>query len=38
LKWERFGLASTLQDTAPPTSELADRACEVFRKAGLKAY
>jgi hypothetical protein len=28
----------TLRDVAPPTAELAERACDVFRKAGLKAY
>jgi len=37
-KWERLGLNYTLRDVAPPTAELAERACDVFRKAGLKAY
>jgi pyruvate formate lyase activating enzyme len=37
-KWEKLGLDYTLKDTQPPTPELAERACEVFRKAGLKAY
>ena len=36
-KWERLGLDYGLRDTEPPTAELAERACEVFRKAGLKA-
>ena len=37
-KWERLGLEYTLKDTQPPTSELCERACEVFRKVGLKAF
>ena len=37
-KWERLGLDYTLKDVEPPTPEAAERACEVFRKAGLKAY
>jgi len=37
-KWERLGLEYTLKETQQPTSELCERACEVFRKAGLKAY
>jgi len=37
-KWERLGLDYTLRDTQPPTPEAADRACEVFRARGLKAY
>jgi pyruvate formate lyase activating enzyme len=37
-KWERLGLDYTLKDTEPPTAELAERACEVFRKVGLKAF
>jgi pyruvate formate lyase activating enzyme len=36
-KWERLGLDYTLKDVVPPTVEAAERACEVFRKAGLKA-
>jgi pyruvate formate lyase activating enzyme len=36
-KWERLGLDYTLGATAPPTAEAAERACEVFRKFGLKA-
>ena len=36
-KWERLGLEYTLKETQPPTSELCEQACEVFRKAGLKA-
>lgn len=37
-KWERLGLEYTLEDAQPPTAELCEQACEVFRKVGLKAY
>ena len=37
-KWERLGLDYTLKDVQPPSAEAAGNACEVFRKAGLKAY
>ena len=37
-KWERLGLDYKLGDVAAPTAELAERACEVLRKAGLTAY
>ena len=37
-KWERLGLAYTLAATEPPTTELCEQACEVFRKEGLKAF
>ena len=37
-KWERLGLEYTLKDTQQPTPELCEQACEVFRRAGLKAY
>ena len=36
-KWERLGLDYTLADSQAPTAELAEQACEVFRKVGLKA-
>lgn len=36
-KWERLGLEYTLKDVKAPSAELAERACEVFRKVGLKA-
>ena len=36
-KWERLGLDYTLKDVEPPMAEAAERACEVFRKAGLEA-
>jgi pyruvate formate lyase activating enzyme len=37
-KWERLGLDYTLKDVPPPSAAAAERACEVFRKAGLTAY
>ena len=37
-KWERLGLKYTLDHVEPPSVELAERACNVLRKAGLKAY
>jgi len=37
-KWERLGLAYTLAATEPPTTELCEQACEVFRREGLKAF
>jgi pyruvate formate lyase activating enzyme len=36
-KWEKLERAYTLADTQPPTVELCQRACDVFRKAGLTA-
>jgi pyruvate formate lyase activating enzyme len=37
-KWERLGLDYTLGDVQPPSPEATERACEIFRKAGLTAY
>ena len=37
-KWERLGLDYTLTSTEPPTTDLCEQACEVFRKEGLKAF
>jgi pyruvate formate lyase activating enzyme len=37
-KWERLGLEYTLRDVQPPTAEVAERACEVFRRVGLQAF
>ena len=37
-KWARLGLEYTLKDTEPPSVELTEQACEVFRRAGLAAY
>ena len=36
-KWERLGLAYTLENVKPPSAELTEQAREVLRKAGLKA-
>lgn len=37
-KWQRLGLEYTLNDTKPPTVEATERACRIFRDAGLAAY
>jgi pyruvate formate lyase activating enzyme len=37
-KWERLGMTYTLQDVQPPTHDAVERACAVFRAAGLKTY
>jgi pyruvate formate lyase activating enzyme len=37
-KWKRLGLEYTLEDTQPPTQELVDQTCTLFRNAGLKTY
>jgi pyruvate formate lyase activating enzyme len=37
-KWAKLGLDYTLADAEPPSTELVDRVCSVFREAGLKAY
>jgi pyruvate formate lyase activating enzyme len=37
-KWERLGLAYTLAATEPPTTDLCEQACEVFRREGLEAF
>ena len=37
-KWERLGLTYKLANVEPPSPELTEQACEVLRKAGLKAY
>ena len=37
-KWERLGLKYALGHVEPPTAELAEQACNVFRKVGLQAY
>jgi pyruvate formate lyase activating enzyme len=36
-KWERLGLKYTLEHAVAPTPDEAERACEIFRKAGLRA-
>ena len=37
-KWQRLGMEYTLENAQPPTVEVVERTCEIFRKAGLKAY
>jgi pyruvate formate lyase activating enzyme len=37
-KWTRLGLDYTLRDLEPPTNDLVDRTCRVFRDAGLNTY
>jgi len=36
-KWERLGLRYTLADVEPPTAEATERACALWRAAGLHA-
>jgi pyruvate formate lyase activating enzyme len=36
-KWERLGVPYTLDSVEPPSTELVERTCDVFRAAGLKA-
>jgi pyruvate formate lyase activating enzyme len=37
-KWKELGIEYALESTPPAPSEAAERACAVFRAAGLKAY
>ena len=37
-KWERLGINYALQDVAPPSHDLVERTCAIFRSAGLTAY
>ena len=37
-KWQRLGLEYTLDHAQPPTVEVVERTCDIFRKAGLKTY
>jgi pyruvate formate lyase activating enzyme len=37
-KWKELGLEYKLEHVEPPTSELVEQACAVFRAAGLKTY
>jgi pyruvate formate lyase activating enzyme len=37
-KWHQLGIPYTLEDVSPPGTELVERACAVFREAGLQAY
>ena len=37
-KWEKLGLDYTLADTQPPSVGATERACQIFRDAGLTAH
>jgi pyruvate formate lyase activating enzyme len=37
-KWKQLGIDYTLDEVQPPSSEAVERACTVFRSAGLKTY
>ena len=37
-KWKYLGLEYKLDDVQPPSPDAVERACAVFRSAGLKAY
>jgi len=37
-KWKELGLDYKLKDVEPPSIDLVERACNVYRSAGLKAY
>ena len=37
-KWHQLGIPYTLENVRPPEKELVERACAVFRSAGLQAH
>jgi pyruvate formate lyase activating enzyme len=37
-KWQRLGIEYTLENTQPPSPELAEHVCELFRAEGLQAF
>jgi pyruvate formate lyase activating enzyme len=37
-KWHRLGIEYTLDNAQSPTVEAVERACDIFRRVGLKAY
>jgi pyruvate formate lyase activating enzyme len=37
-KWQKLGLEYTLDATEPPSTDVVEEVCTVFRTAGLRAY
>jgi pyruvate formate lyase activating enzyme len=37
-KWRELGIRYHLEDTQPPSAEVVEQACAVFRAAGLEAH
>jgi pyruvate formate lyase activating enzyme len=37
-KWEKLSIDYTLAETKPPTAEVVERTCAIYRDKGLKAY
>lgn len=37
-KWKRLKIEYTLQDCEPPTREVVERTCDIFRRQGLRVY
>jgi pyruvate formate lyase activating enzyme len=37
-KWQKLGLDYTLNDVQPPSLELVETTCKIFRDEGLIAY
>ncbi len=37
-KWHQLGIPYTLENVSPPDNDLVERACAVFRAAGLQAH
>jgi pyruvate formate lyase activating enzyme len=37
-KWERLGVKYTLKNTKPPSADMVERACQIFRAEGLQAF
>jgi pyruvate formate lyase activating enzyme len=37
-KWEKLGLDYSLQDARPPSAELVEATCQIFRAEGLQSY
>ena len=37
-KWHQLGLPYALESVNPPENEVVERACAVFRSAGLQAH